>query len=337
LGDLVNRFRRRTLGLDEVAFTVYLSLAISEIRWAYVSPAHSKSLTHILGTHDLNPSDVRSPALIPKPLNWGSEIGDVSIYSANEVDISGFFFHAQPSYKPPPDLAAFLEAGPPPIYIGFGSIVIPDPTKLTEILLSTISQLPNVRALISKGWGGLSTQDVPSNIFFLDNVPHDWLFPRVSAVIHHGGAGTTAIGLKCGKPTVIVSFFGDQKFWGDMVARAGAGPNPIPFADLTVDKLVDGIKVALSDGAKAKAEELSKRMEKEEGVVKAVDGFHRLLPLMRMRCVILPERVAVWELPDSKMGISSVVAGVLDRERKLDLKRLKLSRHKDYDTENQQV
>jgi hypothetical protein len=122
-----------------------------------------------------------------------------------------------------------------------------------------------------------------------------------------------------------------------MVSRAGAGPNPIPFAELTVDKLVAGINVALSESAKIKAGELSARMDKEEGVVSAVDGFHRLLPLMRMRCVILPDRVAVWELPDSKMGISSVVAGVLDRERRLDLKKLKLSRHKDYDTETQQV
>jgi hypothetical protein len=122
-----------------------------------------------------------------------------------------------------------------------------------------------------------------------------------------------------------------------MVSRASAGPNPIPFAELTVDKLVAGINVALSEGAKIKAGELSARMDKEEGVVSAVDGFHRLLPLMRMRCVIFPDRVAIWELPDSKMGISSVVAGVLDRERRLDLKKLKLSRHKDYDTETQQV
>jgi hypothetical protein len=156
-------------------------------------------------------------------------------------------------------------------------------------------------------------------------------------VVHHGGAGTTAIGLKCGKPTVIVSFFGDQKFWGDMCSRAGAGPDPIPYKELTVDKLVEGIRVALSDKAKEAAGELSRKLEKEDGVQKAVDGFHKLLPLLRMRCVICPGRVAVWQLPESRMGISSLVAGVLDKERKLDLRKLKLSKHKEYDTENQQV
>ena len=251
-------------------------------------------------------------------------------------DISGFFFRSQPSYQPPTDLADFLKAGPPPIYIGFGSIVIDDPTSLTQTLFKVISIL-NIRALISRGWGGLSSQSTPKNVFFLDNVPHDWLFPRVQVVVHHGGAGTTAIGLKCGKPTVVVSFFGDQKFWGEMCARAGAGPNPIPFKELSVEKLVEGIKFALGDSAKRAAEELSLKISREDGVMKAVDGFHRLLPLKRMRCCVFPEKVAIWSVPKLNLGISSQVAGVLDKERKLDLKKLKLSQHKVYDTENQQV
>lgn len=122
-----------------------------------------------------------------------------------------------------------------------------------------------------------------------------------------------------------------------MCHRAGAGPPPIPYKELSVEKLVEGIKFALSDRAKIAAKGLSEKLEKEDGVQKAVDGFHKLLPLLRMRCVVCPERVAVWELPDSKMGISSLVAGVLDKERKLDLSKLKLAKHKEYDTENQQV
>jgi UDP:flavonoid glycosyltransferase YjiC (YdhE family) len=251
-------------------------------------------------------------------------------------DISGFFFYSQPSYQPPPDLIAFLNAGPPPIYIGFGSIVIDNPTKLTETLFKVIQKL-NIRALISKGWGGLTSQFTPENIFFLDNVPHDWLFPHVSAVVHHGGAGTTAIGLKCGKPTVVVSFFGDQKFWGEMCARAGAGPNPIPYKELSLEKLVKGIKFVLSEDAQRSAKEISLKIQKEDGVKNAVDGFHQLLPLKRMRCCVFPDKVAIWSVPKLNLGISSQVAGVLDNERKLDLKKLKLSRHKIYDTENQQV
>ena len=256
--------------------------------------------------------------------------------TCSKADISGFFFYSQPSYQPPTDLTDFLKAGPPPIYIGFGSIVIDDPTNLTQILLQVISTL-NIRALISKGWGELSSQSTPDNVFFLDNVPHDWLFPRVQVVVHHGGAGTTAMGLKCGKPTVVVSFFGDQKFWGEMCARAGAGPNPIPFKELTVDNLVDGIKFALGDDAKRAAEELSLKISKEDGVRNAVDGFYRLLPLKKMRCCVFPDKVAIWSVPELNLGISSQVAGVLDNERKLDLKKLKLSQHKSYDIEKQQV
>ena len=136
---------------------------------------------------------------------------------------------------------------------------------------------------------------------------------------------------------VVVSFFGDQKFWGDMVYRAAAGPQPIPYKELTIEKLVDAIRVALSNEATMAANEIATRMKGEEGVRNAVDGFHRLLPLKSMRCAVLPDKVAVWNVPGSDVGLSSVVAGVLNKECKLDLKKLTLKRHKLYDTENQQV
>ena len=122
-----------------------------------------------------------------------------------------------------------------------------------------------------------------------------------------------------------------------MVARAGAGPNPIPFKELTIEKLEQGIKIALSQKAQSAAKELSTRMDKEVGVQTAVDNFHRLLPLKRMRCSILPDRVAVWTLPNTNLRLSNLAAGVLDQQRKLSLKSLSLTRHKQYDTENQQV
>jgi UDP:flavonoid glycosyltransferase YjiC (YdhE family) len=105
------------------------------------------------------------------------------------------------SFKPPDALVEFLDAGPPPVYIGFGSIVVDDPDKFTKLIFDAV-EMAGVRALVSKGWGGFgSNETTPDNIFMLENTPHDWLFPRVSAVVHHGGAGTTAIGLKCGKPS----------------------------------------------------------------------------------------------------------------------------------------
>lgn len=124
------------------------------------------------------------------------------------------------SIGPPEGLSKFLEAGEPPVYIGFGSIVVDDPDQFTKLIFEAVRKA-GIRALVSKGWGGLGDEgSTPDNVYMLENTPHDWLFPRVSAVVHHGGAGTTAIGLKCGKPTMIVPFFGDQPFWGAMVGKS---------------------------------------------------------------------------------------------------------------------
>jgi UDP:flavonoid glycosyltransferase YjiC (YdhE family) len=116
-------------------------------------------------------------------------------------------------YKPPVDLDIFLKAGDPPVYIGFGSIVVDNPAKLTKIIFDAIRQTGQ-RALISKGWANIGKGDaeIPENIFLLDKCPHGWLFQHISCVVHHGGAGTTAAGLALGRPTVIVPFFGDQPF-----------------------------------------------------------------------------------------------------------------------------
>ena len=129
--------------------------------------------------------------------------------------MSGFsFLPLASSFNPPADLREFLDRGDPPIYIRFGSVVVDDPDGLTALILNAIQQ-SRVRALVSKGWGGLGNQDMrlPENVFMMGNCPHDWLFPRVSCVVHHGGAGTTAIGIASGKPTIILPFFGDQPFW----------------------------------------------------------------------------------------------------------------------------
>jgi UDP:flavonoid glycosyltransferase YjiC (YdhE family) len=148
----------------------------------------------------------RSPALIPKPADWGPHIS-----------VAGFYFLKLAStYTPDAELAAFLAAGPPPIYIGFGSIVVDDPNAMTKLIFEAVKKTGQ-RALVSKGWGGLGADElgIPDGVFMVGNVPHDWLFPRVSCVVHHGGAGTTAAGIACGKPTVIVPFFGDQPFVSD--------------------------------------------------------------------------------------------------------------------------
>ena len=303
LGDLINKFRTNTLGLEPVS-TLWAPGQLFRLRVPY--------------------SYLWSPGLIPKPSDWGPEI-----------DITGFvFLDLASSFKPAKELTDFLEAGDPPVYIGFGSIVVDDPEKFTSLIFEAIKKA-GVRALVSKGWGGLGDdKNTPDNIFMLGNTPHDWLFPRVSAVVHHGGAGSTAIGLKCGKPTMIVPFFGDQPFWGSMVHKAGAGAAPVPYKKLTSDILAEAIQELLTPERQEGAKELSRRIEEEgDGALNAVKSFHRSLPLRgnhSIRCSILEDRVAVWWLKGRHVRLSALTAEILVERKKIKWSDLKLVRHYDW-------
>ena len=207
-----------------------------------------------------------------------------------------------PAYTPPTDLAKFLSTGPPPVYIGFGSIVIDDPTSLTTVLLEAV-KLSGIRAVISRGWSKIGEASPSKDIFYLDDCPHEWLFQQVSAVVHHGGAGTTACGLLNARPTVVVPFFGDQPFWGEMIANANAGPQPIAFKKLNSKNLADAIKSCLSAETVRAASDISRKMHDEEGVRLAVASFHRQLPRDRMGCELLPGQPATWLYNNCKRPI----------------------------------
>lgn len=165
---------------------------------------------------------VWGPALVPKPEDWGriyDVIGTVTLKEAS-------------CYEPSPALQAFLgndnDGGP--IFVGFGSMIIDNPVKITRMIIEASQKAGNVRVLIQFSWSDMADgMQVPANITFLGNCPHDWLMPRDCAVAHHGGAGTTAAGLLAGKPTFIIPFFGDQPFWGRAVATAGVGVEPCPI------------------------------------------------------------------------------------------------------------
>lgn len=184
-----------------------------------------------------------------------------------------------------------------------------------------------IRALVSKGWGGLGgdSLNIPDGVFMLGNCPHDWLFKRVSAVVHHGGAGTTAIGIALGKPTVVVPFFGDQPFWGSMVARAGAGPEPVAYKKLTADILAESIKTALTPEAQESGARIAAQIATEKGAATGAKSFHNSLDARALRCLVDQKRGAVWRVKRTEVRLSALAAATLVQEQMLEYTDLKLS------------
>ena len=146
-----------------------------------------------------------------------------------------------------------------------------DPQATAELVLRAL-EAAGQRAVILAGWGGLQAADVPESVLMLDSAPFTWLFPRMAAVVHHGGAGTISAGLRAGAPSVVIPFFGDQPYWGRRVAELGVGPTPIPRKKLTVERLARAIRTAVSDeGMRRRAAELGATIRAEDGVARAVE------------------------------------------------------------------
>ncbi|RLN62854.1 hypothetical protein BBP00_00004492 [Phytophthora kernoviae] len=234
-----------------------------------------------------------SPQLVPKPADWG-DLYDV----IGTITLSG---GPDSSYTPSPELEAFLGTDGGPIFVGFGSMMLADPLATTKIIIDAATQA-NVRVLVQSSWSDMAGDlDIPDNIFFLGNCPHDWLMPRVSAVVHHGGAGTTAAGLLAGKPTFIVPFFGDQPFWGHAVVTAGVGVEPCPLAQLTTEKLRAAFVKLTSPILRARSLELQEVMRREDGASEAVRVFYRHLPTQAMWCDLDHERIATRWSPRDRL------------------------------------
>ena len=307
LGDIINRFRAKCLGLDPVSLI-----------WA------PGMLQRLKVPHTY----CWSPALIPKPKDWGSHIS-----------ISGYcLLDSAPNYTPAPDLQAFLDAGPPPVYIGFGSIILTDPNAMTELIFEAVKKTDQ-RVLLSKGWGGITADELrlrlPGGVFMLNNEPYDWLFKQVSCVVHHGSALFTAAGITAGRPTFVVSFFGDQPFWGAMVARAGAGPEPIPYKQLTAEKLVDAIEFCLRPESLEGAKQIASRIAAERGSEMGAHSFHQYLDVDRLRCNLVPSRPAVWRIRRTQVTLSAFAACTLANAELLDFRDLKVFRPQEYHTDEE--
>jgi sterol 3beta-glucosyltransferase len=204
-----------------------------------------------------------SRVLLPRPVDW-PEHTPVCGQWTMPVDPA--------DWTPPAALSAFLDAGEPPIYVGFGSMAGFDRTRMAQALVTAIG---GRRALFSPGWSGLDTSVLPPNFHVVGDTPHAWLFPRVSVVIHHGGAGTTHSATRAGKPSVVVPFAGDQPFWANRLHRAGVAAAAVDGNAPTAAAFARAIDFALQRATRARAEELGAAMREENGLPAAVSAIER--------------------------------------------------------------
>ncbi len=240
-----SRSRQKVLGLPPAPFA------------GPYDSVHTKGLPVLYGF---------SPSVIPAPSDW-----------TKDAHVTGFWFlDSAENWAPPSDLVNFLQAGPPPLYIGFGSMSNRKPEETADLVLQALSNTGQ-RAVLLSGWGGLHKANLPDSVFMIDSVPHAWLFPRVAAVVHHGGAGTTAAGLRAGVPSIVIPFFADQPFWGHTVSKLGVGPVPIPRKKLTVERLTHAIQETVSNqNMRRRAADLGGRIQSEDGIGRAVEIIQQL-------------------------------------------------------------
>jgi len=208
-----------------------------------------------------------SAHVLPRPQDW-----------TDNHHVTGYWFLNEPDgWSPPADLLDFLNAGDPPIYIGFGSMSSRNPHEAGQIALDALAR-SGQRGVIASGWGGLELSNIPKNVYLMSSMPHSWLFPRMAAVVHHGGAGTTAAGLRAGVPSIIVPFMADQTFWGQRTADLGVGTAPIARKKLTGERLAAAIHEAVTNTSiKRKAAELGQNIRAEEGIANAVAIVDRFM------------------------------------------------------------
>ncbi len=239
----INETRREVLGLPALPFFG-------------PSPALLASLPTLFGF---------SPLVVPRPPDWPAS-----------SHVTGYWFlDAPPGWQPPHTLTEFLEKSEPPVYIGFGSMHNEQPEQVTELVVSALERT-GLRAVLLTGWGGL-VRGASERVCAVDNVPHSWLFPRTAAVVHHGGAGTTAAAFRAGVPALVVPFMSDQPFWARRTHALGVGPAPVPRKALTVDTLAAGLEAAVGQSKyRSRAADLGAALRAEQGVDRAVEQFHTL-------------------------------------------------------------
>ena len=236
--DVLDRWRAETLGLGK-----------GPVR-SPLGHLHNEPLPRLCAV---------SPAVLPRPRDWDPEIVQ-----------TGFWF-LDDDERLAPDLEAFLDAGPPPVYIGFGSMQPRDPERTTRETIEGVRRA-GLRAVLATGWGGLRRIEAPDDVKVVDGAPHAALFSRVQAVVHHGGIGTTAAGLRAGRPTLVCPLMMDQPFWGRRVRDLGCGPEPLPLADLRAEPLARALERLAGEARyRKRAAEVAAAMAAEDGLAEAVE------------------------------------------------------------------
>ncbi|MGB3715923.1 MAG: glycosyltransferase [Candidatus Promineifilaceae bacterium] len=235
----VNRWRRVRLGLRSAAF------------FGPYKQMYTAKVPYMVAC---------SPTIFPKPSDW-----------EEWHHLTGYWFLENPSdARPPHEVLQFLESGKPPVYVGFGSMSQDQPERLTQIVIDALEE-SNQRGILASGWGGLQESALPDSMLLVEDVPHRWLFARLAAIIHHGGAGTTAEGLRSGIPSIVVPFGGDQHHWARILVKAGVSPDVPSIDKLTTSSLAKAIKIATSDpDLRTRASSLAEAIRAEDGVSRAV-------------------------------------------------------------------
>jgi sterol 3beta-glucosyltransferase len=198
--------------------------------------------------------------VFPRPSDWPEYVYNTGYW----------FLDEDANWKPSVELTNFIGSGTPPVYVGFGSIADHAlAVKTTELVIDAL-KLSGQRGILATGWGGMSKmENIPKDIFILESAPHSWLFPQMAAVVHHGGAGTTAAGLRAGVPGVVIPFSNDQFAWGRRVYELGVASKPVPRKNLTAEKLADAIKFVLTKEIKDTAKDLGAKIQGENGASSA--------------------------------------------------------------------
>ncbi len=266
IGGWYNKMAYKTIEMGYRSYTK----DVNEVRRDMMGLDEFPKSSGILNTADGSPIPMLhafSQHVIPQPADW-----------PEYYTINGYWFlDRDDDWQPSTELQAFLDAGEPPVYVGFGSMAGKNPQRLSTIVVNALQQA-NLRGIIATGWGGLDVSSLPDTIFKIDKAPHDWLFPQMAAVVHHGGAGTTAAGLRAGRPTLICPFMGDQPFWGKRVASLGVGPQPIPQKKLSVEKLVTAIRTVTTNTAMhEKAAAIGKKIQAEDGIANVISTIEKIV------------------------------------------------------------